>query len=252
MRGFVMAAVVLGAVSTAHAADMPILRGGFTDGLSRTSVNWQGFYVGGQGSWGSVKSYVPGNLDADMQSTFIQPSSVPYRFPPLNTANQSNGGYGAFFGYNSQWDEIVLGLEGNYTHDNFRPKTAVTGIQSAPDNVTVLTQTYSTATVKLPDFGSLRLRAGYMAGCFLPYVFVGAGFGEQTVFRTVSVSPAPLGPAWATDSKSKLVYGYTAGAGVDVTVIGGLFARAEYEYRRITSNIESSVNTVRVGVGYRF
>jgi opacity protein-like surface antigen len=35
-------------------------------------------------------------------------------------------------------------------------------------------------------------------------------------------------------------------------VTGGLFARAEYEYRRVTSNIESNINTVRLGLGYRF
>jgi len=35
-------------------------------------------------------------------------------------------------------------------------------------------------------------------------------------------------------------------------LVGGLFARAEYEYRRITSNIESNLNTVRVGLGYKF
>ena len=40
----------------AQAADMPdlpILRGSFTEGLSSTHVNWQGFYVGGQAAYGS-------------------------------------------------------------------------------------------------------------------------------------------------------------------------------------------------------
>jgi opacity protein-like surface antigen len=244
---------VLGAVSTAHAADMPILRGSFTDGLSRTSVNWQGVYAGGQGSWGSVRSNVPGSLDADLQASFTSPSSVSYRWPPLNMANQRNAGYGVFFGYNSQWDDVVLGLEGNYTHDNFRARTAATGIQRAPDNVTVLTQTFSTATVSLTDFGSLRLRSGYEIGCFLPYAFVGVGFGQQTIDRTVSASPTPLqGVAAVSDSNNRLVYGYTLGAGVDVSVYGGLFARAEYEYRRITTNIESNINTLRLGLGYKF
>jgi len=253
-RSLVVAAVVFGAVSSAHAADMPALRGGFTEGLSHISVNWQGFYVGAQGSWGSQRSNVPGGFNSDMQSSFVPPSinSPPYHWPPLDMANQLNGGYGAFFGYNSQWDDVVVGLEGNYIHDNFRAKTTATGIQFAPDNVTVLTVTNSTATVKLPDFGSLRVRAGYMMGCFLPYVFLGAGIGEQTIQRTISASPAPVAPLWATDNNSKLIYGYTAGAGVDIQLIGGLFARAEYEYRRITANIESNINTVRFGLGYKF
>ena len=53
-------------------------------------------------------------------------------------------------------------------------------------------------------------------------------------------------------SKTKLVYGYSAGAGVDVMLVGGLFVRAEYEYRRVTSDIESNINTVRAGLGYKF
>jgi len=35
-------------------------------------------------------------------------------------------------------------------------------------------------------------------------------------------------------------------------LVGGLFARAEYEYQRVTSNIETNINTVRVGLGYKF
>ena len=28
--------------------------------------------------------------------------------------------------------------------------------------------------------------------------------------------------------------------------------RAEYEYRRLTSDIETNINTVRAGLGYKF
>ena len=33
--------------------DLPILRGSYTDGLNTSRVNWQGFYFGGQGGYGS-------------------------------------------------------------------------------------------------------------------------------------------------------------------------------------------------------
>jgi len=35
-------------------------------------------------------------------------------------------------------------------------------------------------------------------------------------------------------------------------LVGGLFVRAEYEYRRVTSDIETNINTVRAGIGYKF
>jgi outer membrane immunogenic protein len=255
MRGFVVAAVMLGAVSGASAADLPdlpFLRGSFTDGLTMARANWEGAYVGAQGDWGSVTSNVPGGINSDMHASFLPPANTAYNWQPLGQAHSINGGFGAFVGYNAQWDDVLLGLEGNYIHDNFRPRTNSTGLTYDTDNVTVLSVTNSSAVVKLTDFGSLRVRAGYVVGCFLPYGFVGAGFGGQTIDRTSLASPDPIRPAWMTDSKSKLVYGYTAGGGFDVTLIGGLFARAEYEYRRITSNVEANVNTVRAGLGYKF
>jgi len=48
------------------------------------------------------------------------------------------------------------------------------------------------------------------------------------------------------------VYGYSLGFGVDIMLTGGLFARVEYEYLRVTSNFESNVNGVHVGLGYKF
>jgi len=37
-----------------------------------------------------------------------------------------------------------------------------------------------------------------------------------------------------------------------VMLMAGFFLRAEYEYLRVTSTIESNVNTARFGVGYNF
>ncbi len=249
--------VTVAAMSAAHAADMPdlpILRGGFTDGLTTARVNWDGFYVGGQGDWGSVSSKVPGGINQDMTGPFNSnaPAGITYNFQPLGQAHSVNSGFGGFFGYNAEWDDVVLGFESNYVHENFHPRTSATGLVFAPDNVTVLSIANSDATVNLTDFGSFRVRAGYAVGCFLPYGFVGAGFGSQTIDRTVSAIPDPVRPLQTSDSKSKLVYGYTFGAGFDVTLIGGLFARAEYEYRRIATDVESNVNTVRAGLGYKF
>jgi outer membrane immunogenic protein len=51
---------------------------------------------------------------------------------------------------------------------------------------------------------------------------------------------------------SRLIYGYTAGLGVDVNLVGGLFLRGEWEYIRFTSAVDTTINTVRAGVGYRF
>ena len=38
----------------------------------------------------------------------------------------------------------------------------------------------------------------------------------------------------------------------DINLIGGLFMRAEWEYIRFTSSIDTNINTVRAGLGYKF
>jgi len=175
---------------------------------------------------------------------------VAYNWLPLGSAHGNSTGYGAFVGYNSQWDDVVVGFEANYIHDGFRSVASSVGSTYAGGVVQSITN--SNATVKLSDFGSLRVRGGYVMGCFLPYAFVGTGLGSQTIDRTVSASPPPLVAGTFAASKTKLVFGYSAGAGIDIMLVGGLFMRAEYEYRRVTSDVESNINTVRVGLGYKF
>jgi outer membrane immunogenic protein len=251
MRRILLAAIMFGAASGAQAADLPFLRGSFTDGLTTQKVFWQGYYVGGQLSYGSSDSKLPGNINDDMQATFLPPVGVAYNWQPLGQAHTLKGGYGAFAGYNSQWEDVVVGVEANYIHSGFRAYSSSTGNTYNPD-LSIASTTYSNAVMKLSDFGSLRLRAGYIMGCFLPYAYLGAGFGSQTIERGVSAVPGPQLPPWTTDSKTKLVYGYSAGFGVDVMLVGGLFTRLEYEYQRVTANVESNINSVRLGVGYKF
>lgn len=252
MRRLLLMAMMLGAATSARAADLPFLRGGFTDGYGRPTVNWQGIYAGVQGSWGSVDSNLPANINRDMQASFIPPPGISYTWGPTGIAHKINGGFGAFVGYNSQWDDIVIGLEGNYIHDNFHASVAGNGLAIGPGNA-VVGSTFTSASLNLTDFGSLRVRAGYVVNCVLPYIFVGAGFGNQTLDRTTAANPSPItGSPWTTDSSSKLIYGYTAGGGIDVMLTGGLFGRFEYEYKRVTSNIDSTINSARLGLGYKF
>lgn len=256
MRRFVLAAAMAGMTFGAQAADLPdlpILRGSLGSGsLSTPRVIWQGFYVGGQADYGVIATKIPAGLNSDMQSTFTPPAGFSYNWQGLGQASSSNNGYGAFAGYNWQWDDAVLGIEGNYLHGAFRSYSSSTGYTYNVPAFTIASVTDSRATVSLSDFGSLRARFGWVAGCFMPYGFLGAGVGSRTIDRAVSASPASISPTWSTDTKEKLVYGYSAGFGVDTMIAGGLFVRAEYEYQRVTADYESNIHTARVGVGYKF
>jgi outer membrane immunogenic protein len=275
MRGVVVAtAVMLGAMSAARAADLPdlpILRGGFTDGLTTSRINWEGFYVGGQGGFGSSDEKFAGAnanmLAALLDHNVIQEMQVSQWNLGLGGQSARSSGYGGFGGYNWQWDDVVLGIEASYLHGTFggasrASKELVSGA-ALSDTFFHDVAVDSSASISISDMATFRGRAAYAWGCFLPYVYAGFALGSADIARSVvvsdSVSLAITGPfspptiLQATDAvHNHLIYGYTAGLGVDVNLIGGLFARAEWEYLRFTTNVDTSINTVRVGLGYKF
>jgi outer membrane immunogenic protein len=275
MRRLLLAAAMLGTVSAAHAADLsdlPILRGGFTDGLSKSNVNWQGSYIGAQGGYGSSDENFNGStrnmMAALLADTLIESSmGVSQWNLGLGKASQRTSGYGAFVGYNGQWDDVVLGLEFSYLHGKFggtasASERRVSPIALSDGNFHDVTAT-STSSINISDMATFRGRAAYAWGCFLPYMFAGLALGNADIIRTVSAQDrisatqlgtyTPLALLSSTDAQhNHLIYGYTAGLGVDVNLVGGLFFRGEYEYIRFSSAVDTSINTVRAGLGYKF
>ncbi|RXG94034.1 porin family protein [Bradyrhizobium zhanjiangense] len=266
---------MLGTVSAAHAADMPdlpILRGSFTDGLSTSTVNWQGSYIGAQAGYGSSDENFNGStsnmMAALLADTLIESSmGVSQWNLGLGKASQRTTGYGAFVGYNAQWDDVVMGLEVSWLHGKFGGMSSaserrVSATALADGNFHDVTAT-STSSISISDIGTFRGRAAYAWGCFLPYMFAGLALGNADIVRTAYVQDrvsatqlgtyTPLAPLSSTDAQhNHLIYGYTAGLGIDVNLVGGLFMRAEYEYIRFTSQVDTSINTVRAGLGYKF
>lgn len=274
MRRLLLAAMMFGAVSGAQAADMPdfpALRGGFTDGLNTTRVNWQGFYIGGQAGYGSSDESFSGSntnlLAALISDNVIQQMGVSQWNLGLGKNSTRAPGYGAFAGYNWQWDDVVLGLEASYLHGSFGgTSSAFKELRSGSvlsDNFFHDVSVKSSAAIAISDMATFRARAAYAYGCFMPYLFGGFALGNANITRSVlvtdGVSLAPLGPFAPLQPLSSddavhnhLIYGYTAGLGVDINLVGGLFLRAEWEYVRFTAAVDTNINTVRAGLGYKF
>ena len=120
--------------------------------------------------------------------------------------------------------------------------------------------------MKLVDYATLRARAGYAWGQFLPYVVVGIAAGRFNYGTTATVhhtgTPIPPAPGVAfdlTDSASSgktnaIVGGVAAGLGIDWAVTPGLYLRAEWEYVAFApvSGSRSNINTGKIGAGVRF
>ena len=275
MRRLLLAAAMFGAVSGARAADLsdlPILRGAFTEGLTTSKVNWQGFYIGGQAGYGSADENFNGSTanmaQALLSNTLIDASMQVSQWNlGLGKNSARSSAYGAFTGYNWQWEDVVLGLEASYLHGSFGGSASASEARVSPtvlsDNLFHDVTATSQGSISISDMATFRGRAAYALGCFLPYAFGGFALGNGNISRSITVqdrvSVAPAGPYTnlqpliaTNDLHNHLVYGYTAGLGVDVNLIGGLFLRAEWEYVRFTAAIDTSVNTVRAGLGYKF
>jgi outer membrane immunogenic protein len=283
-----LAAMMCGVAAGAQAADLPdlsdlpILRGAVTDGMTTSKVNWQGFYVGGQGGYGSSdENFANSNanmLAALLDHRTIQEMDVANWNLGLGKQSSRSSAYGGFTGYNWQWTDVVVGLEGSYLHGKFGGMSqASRGLVSGSalsDGMFHDVVVNSSSAISISDMATLRARAGYAVGSFLPYAFAGVALGNADITRSVVLhddyaptqpvalaacpTPPNPGPPFCStvnatqDQHNHLVYGYSGGLGVDVNLVGGLFMRAEWEYVRFTSAVDTSINTVRAGLGYKF
>jgi opacity protein-like surface antigen len=274
MRKLVLMAMMFGAVHSAQAADLsdlPVLRGAFPEGLSRSSVIWQGAYIGAQAGIGQSDMNFSGATRTVAASLLdglaMEAAGQVSQWPVLGKTSQRGEGWGGFAGYNSQWDDVVIGVELSYLHGKFGGAANGTIGRSFNDaNGYTNGVTYEgAAKVSISDMGTLRARAGYVFDRFLPYMFGGVALAQADIVRSARISGIAVNPSMPvpfnvlpfdyskTDAQySHLLYGYTAGVGIDVNLIGGLFLRAEWEYVRFTSTVDTSINTVRGGLGYKF
>lgn len=277
--------VTIGAAAAADMPDDSFLRGSLTPRLDPPGyMNWGGVYFGGQlGMSSATVDY--GNSVSSLTSFILRDSVLQDSVSGLTTMgreSRTHSNFGAFLGYNYQLaDPLIIGVEANYTRLDLE--------SSAQDGLTRIIQNDATAptghhyyytttvnasaSVRIKDFATLRARAGYEIGQFLPYAFAGLAIGRADYSRSATVSyttedkpdtqvppitpdpPPNFGPVSSSDSQSNaFAYGFAAGLGVDVAVLPNVFLRAEWEYVQFAPihDIAVNINTGRVGVGVKF
>lgn len=278
MRWIVCALAVLGFAPSAFAGDFDVLRG--MEPVAPASFNnWSGFYVGGQIGYGSASgdfsNATSSIISYALRDTALESSFGPSAWPILGSADGRQMMYGGFVGYNTQWQDLVLSIEGNYAESHFSmsaPSSPIARLTPADSNGnTWLVNLTGTGSVSDMTYGTLRGRAGLIVGSFMPYGFVGLAFGEANVSISATAfgeenPPAsgacsgsatpPCSPFFftKTTSQSSLLYGLALGGGVDIAVTPNIFVRGEFEYVRFepVSNIVIAVESARAGVGLKF
>lgn len=294
MRRLLVAFALIGFVSDAFAGEfeMPVLRGASDDyapsqyvAAPPTYTRWSGFYLGGQAGYGSSHVnfskvdgfsaiFNPQNFVLNPLSDVIQVIGPASRWAKFGTNDTTAAAYGGFVGYNSQWDDAVLGIELNYNHTSLSASSSTSrtflGVSHCdansncnPYNVGAV----ATASMKVRDYATIRGRGGWAFGNFLPYGTIGLVVGRADVSRsaTATVAPTPTTPAGAdctnpncviTDGnhETSVAWGYAAGLGVDVLLWSNMFLRAEYEFVQFVpmSHISANIHTVRAGAGFKF
>jgi opacity protein-like surface antigen len=237
---------------------------------------WAGVYLGGQvsfsGASGDFSNTTQAPLAYVLRELALENDVEPSSWPVLGQANHDAAGFGGFVGYNTQYERLVLGVEANYDQANLSltplnsPISRLVSAGGTPYDVTVT----GSGSVTDLDFGTLRARAGWALGNFLPYVFGGLAVGHSNVnvvATTFGVQNPPHGCPAGTNppcvpfsftgtagKNGEWMYGFTLGAGLDVALTRNVFLRAEYEYVQFApvANLVVDVNTVRGGLAFKF
>jgi outer membrane immunogenic protein len=245
-----------------------LLRGSYTP----TYTRWEGFYVGGQAAYLSGGANF-GNATQPLvayilRNTFIEDNFGVSNWTTLGKVDANSAGFGGFIGYNAQWDDVVLGLELNYTKTNWQGSSSDSISRFFDSGGTRYAATVdANASIKLLDYTSIRGRAGYTMGRFMPYGLLGFVVGRADILKSATVTetettlPLPgvisggLGPTTKSENQyDKFIYGYSAGLGLDMALTPNIFVRGEYEYVQFfgLGGIQYYLNTARAGVGLKF
>lgn len=278
MRWVMYALAVLTLAPPAFAQDFDILRGSEPVGYP-TYTNWSGFYVGGQFSYSDANADFSRTTQPLVASSLIElaleTDDMPSEWPVLGKGSTDALGFGGFAGYNTQWQNLILGLEANFTHSPMTVTASVSPILGRIVNAGSLEYSVNlsgTGRLSVADYASLRARAGYVIGHFLPYGFVGLVLGDGSyavtseIYGQQSSASPPVIPCTPSSTcvnydflngaarNGVLMYGFSVGGGLDYAVTQNIFLRGEFEFVQFApiTNIVASIISSRVGLGYRF
>ncbi|GLS42257.1 outer membrane protein [Methylobacterium brachythecii] len=293
-----LALTALGSMSTARAADFAddYLRGPEYEPVTTQVIDWSGFYIGGHGGYSSsafgfTNSFQPIVANA-LRSTTIESEMNASSLLSAHAVRKDGVSYGAFAGYNMQFDDTVIGVEFDYSRFDITGTTAdaISRTRLLSDGYLSTANLAGIARTKLEDLGTIRARVGYAIGDFLPFVTGGFAIGRASISDKVGIQTysydrttylsnvasgqtayvgrfgyssfdqanpgagIPFAPSIYGTSKTKVVGGFTLGGGVEYAITSNILLRGEYQYVLLNDfdGHKVNVNSVRGGAAYKF
>ncbi|AXK81319.1 porin family protein [Pseudolabrys taiwanensis] len=273
LRPVAAAALLLVTIGGARAADLPDdddwLRGSFSD--TPAFVRWDGVQFGATIGLSSLNANFGNSTSSQisyiLRNTTIENEGNVSGWTTLPSTSSNSRQYGGFIGYNWQWSELVLGADLSYNYMSSLEASAtdsMSRIFNTSDGYENSVTVRSSSSIKLVDYATLRGRAGYAIGQFLPYAMLGLAVGRFNYVNSASVTASGTSASGGspynfsgskTDAKNNaFAIGFLGGVGVDVALLPNVFLRAEYEFISFSSvnSIRTNLSTGRLGVGVRF
>ncbi|WP_315742277.1 MULTISPECIES: outer membrane protein [unclassified Bradyrhizobium] len=243
MKKFLLGAVsliALGLVTPASAADLAARPYTKAPPLAAPlPPTWAGFYIGvqGGGGWGRSK-----------ETFFGAPNTA--IFVGTQSYNTSGGFVGGVAGYNWQFGNYLIGIEGDYHWSDISGRSGVVNAG--------LGDTYFT---KLRSFGDIKGRAGWANGPWLLFISGGAAVGDLQHRYDAALN----GGAANSFSQNDWRWGWTVGAGGEYMFAPNWSAKLEYnfidfgkstiQYSPVPTNRsewKDTVHTVKAGIIWHF
>ena len=187
--------LALGAGSTAGAADLDygVLRGPDYEPAAPI-IDWNGVYVGGHGGYTSAALGYR-NVFQPLVASALLATTAEGQFNAstlLQARSQRVDGtsFGAYAGFNYQFEDTVIGIEADYTRFE---KTGLTSDPIARFGTTTggffeTVALSGVSTTKIQEFGTARARAGFAFGNFLPFVTGGVAIGRAQITDSVAIN----------------------------------------------------------------
>lgn len=225
MKKLIFAAILLSATS-ASAADLPPQQPSPyrpPAAVVSPAFDWTGFYIGAMGGYGWSNNVTIGGI-------------------AITNPDFGGGFAGGTLGYNVQMGQIVFGVEADAAWSDIN-HTETDFIFGTP----------LTFQDKILSFGSITARGGVAVNNVLIYGKGGYAWTDNQISASV------LG---LTASESHFHNGWTVGGGIEWAFAGSWSVKGEYMFAQYLSEtylaslggvaLAANVNTVKVGINYRF
>ena len=210
--------------------------------------SWAGLYIGlnAGGAFDNKVTEEPTGL------FFSEFASTPLL---ATSSNQSAFTGGGQFGYNWQFDSLVVGIEADFNYVGFRDiNVTVTGLPGIPFESGSPPNVFNYTHPADRFFGTLRARLGYAADRVLLYATGGVAFSGRSSHSGTATFTNAAGVQFANfQGPSDSGIGFAVGGGVEYAWTNNWIVRAEYLFVDIDHHNVTLTDPVTSGAaGFSF